>query len=145
MVPEANLKPQTDQHLFSVYEKKEVYRYRYNRNYPLVKRVWLFLAHIFQVEMASANTNVHVEILFKRLTCKSDIQSPGSSIPHWAPLSASAQGYSRPSDAPQAMASHLTPETSPQAQGLLCSSQPGEIPWRWQLAWDGARWTEDRL
>lgn len=95
--------------------------------------------------MASINTKVHVDIFFKRLTCKSDIQSPGSSIPHWAPLSASAQGYSRPSDASQAFASHLTPETSPQAQELLCSFQPGEIPWHWQLAWDGARWTEDRL
>ena len=120
MVPEANLKPQTDQHLFSVYEKKEVYRYRYNRNYPLVKRVWLFLARIFQVEMASINTNVHVEILFKRLTCKSDIQSPGSSIPHWAPLSASAQGYSRPSDAPQAMAS-LRPPLRPRDFSVLPS------------------------
>ncbi|KAF5615992.1 hypothetical protein F52700_13150 [Fusarium sp. NRRL 52700] len=96
--------------------------------------------------MASINTKVLVEILFKRLTCKSDGQSPGSSIgPHWAPLSASAQGYSRPPDAPQAIASHLTPETSPQVRGLLCSFEQGEIPWHWQLAWDGARWTEDRL
>jgi hypothetical protein len=83
------------------------------------------LAHIFQAEIASNSTKLRVEIiLFKRLTCKSDIQSPGSSTPHWAPLSASAQGYPRPSDAPRAIASHFTPETSPQALFLPARGDP---------------------